>query len=374
VSTSVQLRALTKRYVHGAAPVVDAVDLDVAPGTLTTLLGPSGCGKTTTLKMLAGLVEPSCGDVCFDGRSVVAVPAERREVAMVFQKPLLFPHMSVADNVAFGLRMRGVDRAARRRRVGDMLELVRLSGYESRRATELSGGQEQRVSLARALVVEPRVLLLDEPLSQLDAGLRVEMRELVRQVQREVGVTTLFVTHDQEEAVVLSDRVALMLDGRVEQDDVPEAFYERPATLRVARFFGTENLIDGVVADGRWRGLTGVAPAACVPDGPGVLAVRQEALTVSTVEVPGHVPAVVEQGRYLGTSIRLDLRARGLPGDDADADARGVAVDAGPVRLRATVPPTVKVAPGDTVWVAVPDGHGHVLPGRARLSTDDTPR
>lgn len=352
MSTEVVLDALTKTYPGGGAPTVDAVDLCLEPGTMTALLGPSGCGKTTTLKMLAGLLAPSAGDIRFDGRSIVSVPAARRQVAMVFQKPLLFPHLSVGENVAFGLRMRGADRTARQRRVADMLDLVRLPCYEDRRPGELSGGQEQRVSLARALVVEPRVLLLDEPLSQLDAALRVEMRELIRKVQQEVGVTALFVTHDQEEAVVLADRVALMLDGRIEQDDAPEAFYERPVSLRVARFFGTGNLIEGVVTDGRWRGLTGVAPATGVPDGPGVLAVRQEALSVSPVEVPGHLPALVEGGRYLGTAIRLELRARAGVGDG------------GFTRLRAVVPPTVKVAPGDTVWVAVPDGHGHVVAGR----------
>ncbi|HEU4675640.1 MAG TPA: ABC transporter ATP-binding protein, partial [Motilibacteraceae bacterium] len=199
-STHVALRGLVKRYDGTSENVVDGVDLDLERGTLTTLLGPSGCGKTTALKLLAGLLEPTGGEILFDGASMLGVPPERRPVAMVFQKPLLFPHLSVGENVAFGLRMRRVPVAERRRRVAEMLELVRLPGYESRRAGELSGGQEQRVSLARALVVEPQVLLLDEPLSQLDAGLRVEMRELVRRVQREVGVTTLFVTHDQEEA------------------------------------------------------------------------------------------------------------------------------------------------------------------------------
>ncbi|HWG92741.1 MAG TPA: ABC transporter ATP-binding protein, partial [Mycobacteriales bacterium] len=213
MSTAVRLEALDKTY-DGGVRVVEGLDLDVAPGELVALLGPSGCGKTTTLKIVAGLLAPTSGDVLFDGVSVVGSPAERRPVAMVFQKPLLFPHMTVEQNVGFGLRVRGVRGAQARRRVGELLDLVRLPGYEKRRVGELSGGQEQRVSLARALVVEPRVLLLDEPLSQLDAALRVEMRELVRRVQQEVGVTTLFVTHDQEEAVVVADRVALMLDGR----------------------------------------------------------------------------------------------------------------------------------------------------------------
>ncbi|MGN6331147.1 MAG: ABC transporter ATP-binding protein [Motilibacteraceae bacterium] len=343
-STHVALRGLVKRYDGTSENVVDGVDLDLERGTLTTLLGPSGCGKTTALKLLAGLLEPTDGQILFDGASMLGVPPERRPVAMVFQKPLLFPHLSVGENVAFGLRMRRIPTAERRRRVAEMLDLVRLPGYEDRRAGELSGGQEQRVSLARALVVEPQVLLLDEPLSQLDAGLRVEMRELVRRVQREVGVTTLFVTHDQEEAVAVSDRVALMLDGKVEQEGAPEVFYERPASLRVARFFGTANLVPGSVRAGWWHGPLGPVAAPEVADGPGTLVVRQEALSVSTSpDAPG-LPATVVDSRYLGTAWDLQLVA-------------------GETLLRAVTPPTAKAAPGDEVRVSLPEAHGHVLGG-----------
>ncbi|MBC8093013.1 MAG: ABC transporter ATP-binding protein, partial [Pseudonocardia sp.] len=256
MAVTVEIRELTKAYGTNA-PVVDGVSIDVGPGELVSLLGPSGCGKTTTLKVVAGLLDPTGGDVRFDGVSVLRRPAERRGVAMVFQKPLLFPHLTVAENVAFGLTVRRVPRATRRARVGAMLDLVRLPGLGDRRATELSGGQEQRVSLARALVTDPGVLLLDEPLSQLDAALRIEMRELIRTVQREVGVTTIFVTHDQEEAVMLSDRIALLLDGRVVQDAPPSEFYTRPATLAVARYFGTDNLGPGRVSGGVWSGPLG---------------------------------------------------------------------------------------------------------------------
>ena len=342
VPARVVLRGLTKRYDPRGPAQVDRVDLVVEPGTMTALLGPSGCGKTTTLKMLAGLVDPTEGDVLLDGASIVGLPPEHRGIAMVFQKPLLFPHLSVADNVGFGLRMRGVPRSERRRRVAEMLDLVRLPGLEGRRADELSGGQEQRVSLARALVVRPRVLLLDEPLSQLDAALRVEMRDLVRRVQQELRVTAVFVTHDQEEAVVLADRVALVLGGRVEQEDVPEAFYDRPRTVAAAVFFGTRNLLPGTVDGQRWSGLFGHRPAPGLADGPAVLAVRQESLVVDRDVRPGDVAAVVEVTRYLGTSQSVQLCA---------ADQV----------LHAVVPPTVKLAPGDVVGVGLPDGHGHVI-------------
>ncbi|MBA2495643.1 MAG: ABC transporter ATP-binding protein, partial [Acidimicrobiia bacterium] len=251
--TAVTLRGLRKAYQRGV-PAVDGVDLEVAPGSLVALVGPSGCGKTTTLKMVAGLLDPDAGDVRFDDRSVVRLPVEKRPVAMVFQKPLLFPHMSVGQNVGFGLRVRRAGKTTITARVAEMLELVRLPGLAERKVGQLSGGQEQRVALARALVTDPEVLLLDEPLSQLDAALRVEMRDLVAGVQRELGVTTLFVTHDQDEAVVLADRVALLLDGRVVQHAEPRAFYERPASMAVARFFGVRNAVAGTVVDGRFTG------------------------------------------------------------------------------------------------------------------------
>ncbi len=267
--TAVTLRGLRKAYQRGV-PAVDGVDLEVAPGSLVALVGPSGCGKTTTLKMVAGLLDPDAGDVRFDDRSVVRLPVEKRPVAMVFQKPLLFPHMSVGQNVGFGLRVRRAGKTTITARVAEMLELVRLPGLAERKVGQLSGGQEQRVALARALVTDPEVLLLDEPLSQLDAALRVEMRDLVAGVQRELGVTTLFVTHDQDEAVVLADRVALLLDGRVVQHAEPRAFYERPASMAVARFFGVRNAVPGTVAGGRFTGAgLDVAVPAGTPAGAG---------------------------------------------------------------------------------------------------------
>ena len=237
------LRGLRKLY--GAHVAVDGVDLDVHAGEFVALLGPSGCGKTTLLRVIAGLVAPSAGDVRLDGRSILSVPVHRRDLGMVFQSYALFPHMTVAANVAFGLRMRRVAAAEQRREVARALELVRMQGYESRYPGELSGGQQQRVALARALVTNPSVLLLDEPLAALDAKLREAMQVELRRLQRSVGVTTLFVTHDQHEALGMADRIAVMRAGKVEQFDAPSAVYERPRTPFVAEFVGRTNRFAG---------------------------------------------------------------------------------------------------------------------------------
>ena len=231
-----ELMDLTFSYPDASKPAVNGLDLVVEPGELVCLLGPSGCGKTTILKAIAGLLTPNRGDIRMNGESLVGVPTEKRSIGMVFQKPLLFPHLSVGANVAFGLRMRRLDPALIKARVGEMLRLVQLEGMEDRRVTEISGGQSQRVALARALIIEPGLWLLDEPLSQLDANLREEMRELIRSIQRQLGVTTLFVTHDQEEAVVLADRIGLVLEGRLQQIGPPTQLFETPATVEVARF------------------------------------------------------------------------------------------------------------------------------------------
>ncbi|MGI8876011.1 MAG: ABC transporter ATP-binding protein [Egibacteraceae bacterium] len=342
MSTHVRLERLTKAYGRDQPRVVDALDLDVPAGRLVALLGPSGCGKTTTMKVVAGLLDPTAGDVTFDGASIIGVPAERRQVAMVFQKPLLFPHMTVAQNVAFGLRMRRVGRAAIRRRVGEMLDLVRLPGLEDRPATELSGGQEQRVALARALIIQPRVLLLDEPLSQLDANLRVEMRDLVGRVHTELGVTTMFVTHDQSEAVMLADRIGLMLDGRLQQVDPPQAFYERPATAGVARFFGAENLVAGTGRDGAFDTAIGrFEVARTAPDGPGLLVVRAEGVAIG--DGPNGLDAVVARTLYLGTRVR-------------------VWVDVGGAEVQLSAEPSARLAAGDRVRLHLPPERCWVVP------------
>ncbi|NET73790.1 MAG: ABC transporter ATP-binding protein, partial [Sphaerospermopsis sp. SIO1G2] len=251
--TVVQLENLSQTY-NGRHTAVRDLTLTIPAGQITALLGPSGCGKTTTLKMIAGLLEPTSGQVLFNGLDVTPIPAEKRSAVMAFQNHLLFPYMSVADNVGFGLKMRGVEKDLIQKKVNTLLKQVQLAGYGERRPSELSGGQQQRVSLARALITEPDVLLLDEPLSNLDAHLRDEMRELILWLQRDNELTTIFVTHDQEEAVILADQIALMFAGEVHQFAQPRDFYDRPATAEVARFFGNHNLLKGEMAEnGRSR-------------------------------------------------------------------------------------------------------------------------
>ncbi len=315
--TEIDLTGLAKKYEGTAGPAaVDGVDARISAGSMTAVLGPSGCGKSTLLAMVGGLLQPDAGDVLFDGRSVLTVPAERRSVGLVFQRPLLFPHLSVAQNVAFGLRMRGgLDRSTIRRRVGAMLDRVQLGALGNRRVGELSGGQEQRASLARALVLEPRVLLLDEPFSQLDAALRAEMRTLVVGLQAESKVTTLFVTHDQSEAVEVADSILLMLAGRVEGHGPPDLFYRRPPTLAAARFFGPVNEFPGAVSAGVFTAdasgvpvvpVAGVPGGAAVPVGPAVLVVRPESMRFDPTSP---LSGLVRQVRFAGTHLWVDLES-----------------------------------------------------------------
>jgi putative spermidine/putrescine transport system ATP-binding protein len=347
MSASVDLVHLTKVYKNAAEPSVDDISMSIPEGQLVALLGPSGCGKTTTMKMLVGLLDPSAGDVLFGGKSVVDIPAEKRNVAMVFQKPLLFPHMSIGDNVAFGLRMRGVDKKTRKRRVSEMMDLVRLPGMEDRRPGQLSGGQEQRISLARSLITEPDILLLDEPLSQLDANLRIEMRDLIRQIQAELGITSVFVTHDQEEAVMLADRIALMLAGRIQQDGLPRDFYGQPATQAVARFFGTKNFVPGTVSGRTFDSRLGRLELAHDHEaGEGLLVIRQEAIEVGDGQ--NSFDATIERVMYLGTHLRVWANAGGIglqftapPGMTYDSDQV--------VRLRLPSEQTWVVSTEDTI-------------------------
>ncbi len=244
----VTVTGVTKSF--GADKAVDEVTIHFADGGFYALLGPSGSGKTTLLRMVAGFEFPDAGRITIAGEPVEDKPVEQREIGMVFQNYALFPNMSVFDNVAFGLDVRGVDRAESRARVGEVLELVQLTGLDRRRPHQLSGGQKQRVALARALVTRPRVLLLDEPLSALDKALRVEMQVELKRIQRDVAITTLFVTHDQEEALTLSDRVGILNEGRLVQEGPPHEIYERPETAFTARFLGDSNLFKGTARDG----------------------------------------------------------------------------------------------------------------------------
>jgi ABC-type Fe3+/spermidine/putrescine transport system ATPase subunit len=221
------------------------LDFKVRQGELLILLGPSGCGKTTTLRLIAGFIDPDSGSLSMDGRRIDTLPAHRRKIGIVFQDYALFPHLNVRDNIGFGLRMQGWRPADARRRIEELLRLVSLEAYASRKVTRLSGGEQQRVALARALAPQPHLLLLDEPLSALDAKLRKNLRIEIRRIQRELGVTTLYVTHDQEEALVLGDRIAVMREGHIEQIDTPERIYNRPANLFVGNFLGQANILPG---------------------------------------------------------------------------------------------------------------------------------
>jgi putative spermidine/putrescine transport system ATP-binding protein len=296
--TAVRLRGLTKRY--GQVTAVDGIDLDIREGELLTLLGPSGSGKTTTLRMVAGFELPTEGTIHLGGADVTTRPPFERDVNTVFQDYALFPHMDVADNVGYGLRVRKVPRAERRDRVAAALAQVRLERFGGRRPSELSGGQRQRVALARALVNRPRVLLLDEPLGALDRQLRQEMQVELKAIQAEVGITFLVVTHDQEEALTMSDRIAVLRDGRIQQVGAPAEVYERPANPFVAGFIGTSNVLAGQAA----AELVGEA---------GTFTVRPEKIHVldADAEVPaGHCQAAgtVRDVAYAGPVTRLTVR------------------------------------------------------------------
>lgn len=309
--THVTLKDLTKIYPGATEPSLDKLSLEIESGELTALLGPSGCGKTTTMKMIAGLLATTSGDVLFDGRSILKEKPEHRGVVMVFQNYLLFPYMSVAENVGFGLKMRKIEKSEINRRVQAILELVKLPDLGDRRPKELSGGQQQRVALARALIVRPNVLLLDEPLSNLDAHLRFEMRDLIRGLQQELGITTIFVTHDQEEAVVLADKVALILDGRLKQYDVPEAFYKRPTDEATARFFGGQNFVSGTAKDGFFdSGIGRLKLPSGGDEGPATLTFRPENVRIGA-DANGEnvIQTIITDKIYLGTQTRLKLTA-----------------------------------------------------------------
>ena len=310
----IELESLSKWY--GEQQVLDAIDLIIEPGEFFTLLGPSGCGKTTTLRLIGGFEEIEHGAVRIDGADMRGVPPEKRPVNTVFQSYALFPHKSVAENVAFGLRFQPCDKAETKRRVGEALELVRLTGYEARKPHQLSGGQQQRVALARSLVLRPKVLLLDEPLGALDAKLRRVLQVELRSLHREVGITFVYVTHDQEEALTMSDRLAVMNTGRIEQVGGPRSVYDEPANRYVADFLGLANLLPAtadaagvtvlgarVAAD--TRGLAGASTVLVRPE-------RVQLVAPSSGQLQGRVQHVVFAGAATHVHMRVgdhDLQA-----------------------------------------------------------------
>ena len=310
-----RIDAVSKSF--GANTVVKKFDLSIRKGEFISLLGPSGCGKTTVLRMIAGFETPSSGSIVIDGDDVTARPANKRRIGMVFQAYALFPNMNVFNNVAFGLKIAGAGKAEIRTRVEEMLSLIGLSHLADRYPYQMSGGQQQRVALARALAPQPRVLLLDEPLSALDAKIRTSLREEIRQIQQRLGITTIFVTHDQEEALSISDRVVVMNAGRADQIGTPYEIYNRPATRFVAGFVGTLSLVDGVagadnmVAVGDCP-ITLAEPSRCEPGTPVTLALRPEAVKLEqTPERINRLTCCVEDTSFLGSVVRLRLSSAG---------------------------------------------------------------
>ncbi len=339
---AVELSDLTR--VYGSMRALDGLTLHLAPGELVALLGPSGCGKTTALRILAGLDSPTSGTVSVGGKDLTKVPASKRDMGMVFQAYSLFPHMTVIDNVAFGLKLRGRDAATRRKRAGDMLDLVGLDEHADRYAHQLSGGQQQRVALARALAIEPSVLLLDEPLSALDAKVRVQLRDEIRRVQIEVGTTTLFVTHDQEEALAVADRVGVMNAGRLEQLAPPAELYSSPASRFVGEFVGLSNRLPAEVRDGVASVMgreVPVLPGSAT--GPGHALVRPESVSVVADDAG---PATVLTVMFLGPLSRVTCTLA----DGTEVVAQLASVDA--LQLQPGERVRLEVAPSPVLVVA----------------------
>jgi spermidine/putrescine transport system ATP-binding protein len=354
--SAIELDGVVKEYLSQGEVVqaVKGVTLDIAEGEFFSLLGPSGCGKTTTMRMIAGFEEPSKGAIRLHGQDVTNVPPNRRDVNMVFQSYALFPHMSVWDNVAFGLKQKKTPQEEISRRVGEMLEIVDLTGREKRRPRELSGGQQQRVALARALVNRPRALLLDEPLGALDLKLRQAMQLELKRIQREVGITFVYVTHDQSEALTMSDRIAVMNDGLVEQLAGPKEIYERPATTFVAGFIGTSNLLTGTATGGVLKiGGGRVLIGGDGRDGELSVTVRPEKITLSATEpagdlsaLPGTVAEVVYLGTYTSYTVHL-------------ADGAEITVF-----QQNTHDPATTAERGDSVWLSWRAQHSYVMGSR----------
>jgi putative spermidine/putrescine transport system ATP-binding protein len=302
------MHALSRRY--GTVVALDNLDLTLRAGELVALLGPSGCGKTTTLRLLAGLEEADSGTISVGGRDITRLPASKRDMGMVFQAYSLFPHMTVLENVAFGLRLRRVTTGQRDKRALEMLELVDLAPLAGRYPHQISGGQQQRVALARALAIEPQVLLLDEPLSALDAKVRAQLRDEIRRIQLEVGITALFVTHDQEEALAIADRVGVMQAGRLEQLAAPADVYSRPATPFVAEFVGLTNKLAGQVSGATVtvRGCELPLMDAAVPAGAAMALVRPEAITLADHSgQSGPLTGTVISSTFLGATSRVTV-------------------------------------------------------------------
>ena len=353
---AVEFRAVSKRY--GPVTAVDRVGFAIERGTLVTLLGPSGCGKTTTLRLVAGLELATEGRILIDGEDVSHRSAAERDVSMVFQSYALFPHMTVMQNVCYGLRASGLPQARAEAMAAEKLAAVGLSGFERRLPSELSGGQQQRVAVARAIVLEPKVLLFDEPLSNLDAKLRRRVREDIRGLQQSLGLTVVYVTHDQEEALAVSDRIVVMHSARIVQDGTPRDLYERPANRFIADFIGNANLLpatlqrgDGALAQIQLGGIALSLPHRDLPPGPVEVAVRPEAIRLRAGgKQPGELAGTIRKAAYLGSHMEYQVEL-----SEIGAEAFVIDGNVG-----------VPLAPGAAVGVAIPaDGAALVPAGEA---------
>ncbi|KNF07258.1 ABC-type spermidine/putrescine transport system, ATPase component [Gottschalkia purinilytica] len=299
--SKVELKNIVKLFDN--KKILDNVNLTVEEGELVSLLGPSGCGKTTTLKIISGLLDTDEGDVLVNGKSILNTPVEQRNITIVFQDYLLFPHLNVEENIGFGLKMRKIDKKQISLKTKEMLELVRLSRFEKKKISELSGGQKQRIALARALAVEPKVLLLDEPFSNLDMRLREDMRLFILDIQKRLKITTILVTHDKEEALMMSDKIAIMLDGKINQFGSPTELYEKPVSPEVANFFGDKNYIDGVVKNGIFKSSIFTAEMSLDKCCEGKLMIKPEDVNIKKREGISNIIGTINTKRYAGDRL-----------------------------------------------------------------------
>jgi ABC-type Fe3+/spermidine/putrescine transport system ATPase subunit len=303
--SEVKLVNLSKNF--DGKNVLDNINLTIEEGQLVSLLGPSGCGKSTTLKLIAGLINPDGGDILFNNNSIINIPTEKRDAVIVFQDYLLFPHMNVYDNIDFGLKMRKENKNIRKEKVNKIIELVKLNGYEKKYPSELSGGQKQRVAIARSLVINPKVLLLDEPFSNLDIRLRDDMREFVLDIQKKLNITTILVTHDKEEALIMSDKVAIMLDGKIKQFGTPNDIYERPVSIDVANFFGEKNYIKGKIENNVLKTDFGKFEVNYNENNNVNVMVSPERISIYSLDHESNVIGTVNKKRYAGDRIYYNV-------------------------------------------------------------------
>jgi ABC-type Fe3+/spermidine/putrescine transport system ATPase subunit len=303
--SEVKLVNLSKNF--DGVNILDNINLTIEEGQLISLLGPSGCGKSTTLKLIAGLINPDSGDILFNNNSILNIPTEKRDAVIVFQDYLLFPHMNVYDNIDFGLKMRKENKNIRKEKVSKIIELVKLNGYEKKYPSELSGGQKQRVAIARSLVINPKVLLLDEPFSNLDIRLRDNMREFVLDIQKKLNITTILVTHDKEEALIMSDKIAIMLDGKIKQFGTPTDIYEKPKSIEVANFFGEKNYIKGQIENNMLKTDFGEFKINYNKNDNVNVMISPERISIYSLSYLSNIEGVVTKKRYAGDRIYYNV-------------------------------------------------------------------